>query len=150
MRKYVRHPSCIPVEIIATMARNEAFFANADESHDSTRLCNISYGGFSCVVSRPLPLGCDVQLRIPTVWPDYSGHGSVRWCREMTDGFEVGIGFTSQDAFKAKMVEQLCQIEQYRQRAWIDEGRRIDSEQAAREWIALFAEEFSRSFQQPH
>jgi hypothetical protein len=144
MRKFVRHPSAIPIEFVVT---------RRCDTTDKTHLSNISNGGFACVVPEALPLGCDVQLRIPSIWPDYSGHGSVMWCREVNANadqhyFEVGIAFKTQDAFKTKMVEQLCQIEEYRQRAWLDEGRRIDGEEAAREWIALFAEEFSKSFQQ--
>lgn len=140
MRKFVRHPSSIPIDFVVTHERE----ADADK----TQLSNISNGGFSCFTSRSLQVGWEVQLRIPAIWPDYSARGAVVWNREVTNGFEIGIAFTTEDAFKTKMVEQLCQIEQYRQRAWTDEGRRIDSEQAASEWIALFAEEFSQSFQQ--
>ena len=62
-------------------------------------------------------------------------------------GFEVGIEFNAQEAFKSKMVEQLCQIEEYRQLMLREQGREIDGEEAAREWISRHAREFSDSFQ---
>ena len=57
------------------------------------------------------------------------------------------IEFYAQDLFKAKMVEQLSQIEHYRNRLWVEEGRIIDGEQAAQEWIARYAKEFAEAFQ---
>lgn len=139
MRKWVRHPSSIPIEFSVT--RPGQFAA------DSPRLRDISQGGFCCAIAEPLPVGAAVQLRIPSIWPDYSGNGTVMWCRDTGNSYEAGIAFSTQDSFRTKMVEQLCQIEQYRQRAWADEGRHIDSQQAAEEWIALFADEFARTFQ---
>lgn len=137
MRKFVRHPSSIPIEL--ALARTP----NGGGTHE---LRNISNGGFACAVDEPIAVGSAVQLRIPVIWPDYRGCGIVVWCREAPPRYEVGIEFGSQDLFKTKMVEQLCQIEQYRQQILSDEGRALDSEQAAQEWITLYAKEFSESF----
>lgn len=135
MRKFVRHPSSIPVELAVGPLPG----CHAPE------LRNVSNGGFACVVDAPIAVGAPVQLRIPVVWPDYRGCGVVVWCRTAPPRYEVGIEFAEQDLFKTKMVEQLCQIEQYRRQVLRD-GRELDSEQAAREWIALYAREFSESF----
>jgi hypothetical protein len=43
------------------------------------------------------------------------------------------------------MVEQVCQIEHYRQELRRD-GRELDSETAAREWIERFGSEFAEIF----
>jgi hypothetical protein len=40
------------------------------------------------------------------------------------------------------MVEQLCQIEDYKAKVLAGEGRLLDGEQAAREWIRKFARRF--------
>jgi hypothetical protein len=135
MRKFVRHPSSIPIELaVAQTPRCRAL-----------ELRNISNGGFACVIDEPIAIGAAVQLRIPVIWPDYRGCGVVVWCRSLSKRYEIGIQFDAQDFFKAKMVEQLCQIEQYRQQVLRD-GRELGSEQAAQEWIALYAKEFSESF----
>jgi phage tail tape-measure protein len=67
----------------------------------------------------------------------------VIWCLAASDGYEVGVEFREvEDAYRARMVEQVCHIEHYR--LWVKEveGRDIDSEHAAKEWIGKFAEEF--------
>ena len=136
MRKFVRHPSSIPIELAVARVPNSR----------APELRNISSGGFACAVDEPIPIGAAVQLRIPVIWPDYRGCGVVMWCRAAPPRYEVGIEFGAQDFFKTKMIEQLCQIEQYRQQILSGEGRELDSEQAAQEWIALYAKEFSDSF----
>jgi hypothetical protein len=137
MRKYVRHPSTIPVEL--TIARAQG--------GGRQQLTNIATGGFACEVGEPLPVGVTVQLRIPLIWPEYRGSGVIKWCRGQASEYEVGIEFCSHDLFKAKMVEQLCQIEHYRNQLWIEEGRIVDGEQAAVEWISRHAQDFADAFQ---
>lgn len=136
MRKFVRHPSSIPIELAVERTAGRR----------SPELRNISNGGFACAVAEPIEVGSAIQLRIPLIWPEYRGCGVVVWCRPEPPCYEVGIEFGSQDAFKTKMVEQLCQIEHYRQQVLNDEGRELNSEQAAGEWIALYASEFSELF----
>jgi len=59
--------------------------------------------------------------------------------------YELGLRFISaEDAFAARMVEQLCHIERYRHELAEKEGRVIDAETAAAEWIAKFARHFPR------
>lgn len=136
MRKFVRHPSSIPIEL----------------SIDRERCCgpmhmhNLSSAGIACRVEQALPVGSTVQVRIPLIWPDYRGCGVVVWCRQHGDGYEAGIRFAEADALKTKMVEQLCQIEQYRQQLAVERGEDIDDEEAAREWIRRHAREFSATF----
>lgn len=136
MRKFVRHPSSIPIELAVDRV----------SVRQVPELRNISSGGFACAVNEPIAVGAAIQLRIPLIWPEYRGCGVVVWCRPAPPCYEVGIEFGLQDAFKTKMVEQLCQIEHYRQQVLNDEGRELDSEQAAGEWIALYASEFSELF----
>ena len=117
MRRYPRHPSSIPIELVAQQ----------QSPLGPIRMDNVGTGGIACAVARPLPVGAQVQLRIPLVWPDYHGRGVVVWCRPESDGYEVGIQFDADEAFKSKMVQQLCQIEEYR-RAMRDRGRELDGE----------------------
>lgn len=141
MRKFIRHPSSIPIELaVERSSIRQAPIKLPPE------LRNISNGGFACAVDAPIEVGSAIQLRIPLIWPEYRGCGVVVWCRPAPPCYEVGIEFGAQDAFKTKMVEQLCHIEHYRQQVLNDEGRQLNSEQAAGEWIALYASEFSELF----
>ncbi len=65
------------------------------------------------------------------------------WCRPAHACYELGIQFLArEDLFAARMVEQLCYIERYRREVLNTEGRELSSADAAREWIARFAEDF--------
>ena len=134
MRSYIRHPSDIPIEY------------QADERSgpvSQEHLNNISAGGLSFTCSRKLAAGSPLLIRISTVEPHFEARAQVVWCQPEGDGYIVGVAFTeSDDLFRARMVEQLCHIEHYKAEVLAREGRRLDGEQAAREWIAKFAHGF--------
>ncbi len=136
MRKFIRHPSCIPIDI----AVDEA--AKVDGS--AATAVNVSSGGLAFSLLHPVNIGSRLTISMPQVWPDYSACGTVVWCREAQQGFEAGVQFDQPDeAFKARMVAQFCQIEDYRREMRETEGRSMSSEEAAREWILRYAEEFA-------
>lgn len=134
MRTYIRHPTSIPIHVCTS---------GADESRVQVR--NLSAGGLCFITDQPVKVGTVVEFDIPVIKPDYHGRGVIVWRREQSSTeYEVGMRFTSDDEFfRARMVEQVCQIEDYRQRLAL-KGRQITSEEAAFEWI----EHYSASFDQ--
>ena len=134
MRQFVRHPSDIPIHIAPVEAVDNAA---------SSCLSDVSLGGLSCSSARPIRVGAEVAIDINSVTPPYHGRGEVMWCRAEGMGYEVGISFLdTEESFKARMVQQVCQIEHYKNAVYQREGRLLDGEQAANEWIAKYAEEF--------
>jgi hypothetical protein len=106
-------------------------------------LCNVSEGGVCFSTSLELDAGTCLRLRIPVFGQQFEVDATVAWCREASSGYEVGVRFDSaQDRFSVRMVEQLLYIEDYRRRVELEEGRRMSSEQAAREWLERFADKF--------
>lgn len=106
-------------------------------------LNNISMGGLSCHSREPLEIGTEVSVEIPIGSLPFHARGEVVWCHRLQTSFELGIQFIDQeDAFAARMVEQLCYIERYRRQVREREGREIDSATAALEWISKYAEGF--------
>ncbi len=134
MRSYIRHPSDIPIEY------------QADEGGgpvNQEHLNNVSAGGLSFSCSRELSPGTLIVIRITTVEPHFEARAQVAWCHREDDGYVAGVAFTeADDLFRARMVEQLCHIEHYKAEVLAKEGRRLDGEQAAREWITRFAHGF--------
>jgi len=132
MRNYIRHPTSIPIYVSAGL--NDG----ADVS-----MRNLSVGGLSFITSIPVKVGSVIDLTIPCVNPDYQGEGVIVWRRnQLPEGFEVGVRFTNEDEyFRVRMVEQVCQIEEYRQQL-AEAGRDLTSEEAAYEWITRFAAGF--------
>lgn len=140
MRNYIRHPSGIPIDF-----RAEDTQAALPEAH-SNQLKNISEGGLAFHSRESLTPGTLLRVRIPIVMPVFQAVGRVSWCHSKGGYFEVGIEFLDQDdVFRARMVEQICHIEHYRQQVLEEEGRELSSEQAAEEWISRFAPGFPGS-----
>ncbi len=135
MRRYLRHPVDVPIELQACAGQPRM------------RLKNFSYGGLCCSSPHKLRPGTEVEIDIPDIHPpSYHGHGVVAWCKQVMDHFEVGIQFASESAaFESRMAEQVCEIELYRRRALQREGRKLSEEQAAREWIDKYARLYPRS-----
>lgn len=134
MRQFIRHPVDVPVEIGASGSRP----ASALHTRD------ISQGGLALLSSIDVPAGTDVEVRIPHVHPPFAAHARVAWCHACGhQGFELGVTFLdAESAFLARMVEQVCYIEDYRRSVQRLEGRELSAEEAAIEWIARHAAQF--------
>jgi hypothetical protein len=106
-------------------------------------MTTVSQGGMSCELGFPITVGSKININISSVSPPYEGVGEVVWCRENNGGFIVGVRFCDkEEAFKSRMVQQVCQIEVYKKEVLKREGRVLDTNQAAIEWIAKNASEF--------
>lgn len=135
MRRFVRHPSDIPIAIRATRAQPDG---------GGGYMTNVGQGGLACEVDDELRVGCLVDIDILSVNPPYHGSGEVVWCRPREGHFEVGVRFTShEEAYKSRMVQQVCQIEHYKNLVFEQEGRILDGNQAAAEWIDKYAADFT-------
>jgi len=133
MRNYIRHPTSIPIHIKAG-------------GYDINKLSlqNLSAGGLCFVTDADIKVGACIDFLIPVVKPDYIGKGIVVWRRKQAaKKYEVGLRFTSNDEFfRTRMVEQVCQIEDYRHKVEEQDGRTLNSEEAAMEWISKYAKDF--------
>jgi c-di-GMP-binding flagellar brake protein YcgR len=136
MRHYIRHPIDMPIEI-----RTEQ-----DETPSAFQAQDISVGGLAFRSSTAVAPGAHVEIRIPYVEPAFEARARVVWCRpNRAAGYDLGIAFLdAEDAFLARMVEQICYIEDYRKTIDRLEGRHLSSEEAAVEWISKYAAQFPR------
>jgi hypothetical protein len=133
MRQFMRHPANITIEVTAGFQLDHA----ARQSH------NVGLGGLAFQSDRPLARGCIIELRIPLVSPAFETRARVVWCRASEQGYDLGVEFLdATDAFRARMVEQICHIEDYRNGVYRSEGRELTAEQAASEWIGKYASQF--------
>lgn len=136
MRRFIRHPTDFPILVFS-----------AKSTHgDEASLCDISQGGLACSLRNKLRRDEPVELGIPSLQQDYRISGEVVRCRRIADGYRVAIRFSDEsESFKSKMVEQVCQIEHFRQ-ALCKDGRELDSQTAAREWIERYGRQFADIF----
>ena len=136
-REFIRHPSDIPIEYCLT----DKPLCHMDSIH------NVSQGGLCFHTQQAVSHKQWLHLHIPISSEHFEVDAQVKWCEPANnrEGFDVGVQFASKDqAFCARMVEQVCHIEQYKQRALKKEGRVLTGDQAAAEWIDRFAHQFPR------
>ena len=132
-RRYIRHPSELPIRYSFAPTRCAR----------ASRLKDLGRGGIRFQSDESVKPGTAMKVIIPVLDADHELHGWAAWSRRVGDQFETGMAFaTEEDAFLARMVEQVCHIEAYRRRVRVREGRRLSSEGAAKEWIEKFAAEF--------
>jgi len=134
MRQFIRHPIDVPIELRAEGAP----LPPALHGHD------ISVGGLAVHSREPVAPGAVIEVRIPHLKPAFAVRARVAWCHPGDGGgHEVGLAFLdADDAFHARMVEQVCHIEQYRRAVAREQGRQLSAEEAAHEWIAKYAAGF--------
>jgi hypothetical protein len=129
----MRHPTGLPIVVNRC---DRPSFVKAQ-----TR--NVSHGGLAFTSDVGIELGTTVELRIPCVQPHFEARARVVWCSPRSVGFDLGVEFLDADeAFRARMVEQVCHIENYRNDVFRREGRRLSDDEAAGEWIERYAEDF--------
>lgn len=126
MRQFIRHPLDIPIEIRPGV--------------DPVKAYSVGSGGLAFRSPWAFAAGELVHIRIAYMSPAFDSDARVVWCNPAGNEFELGIEFLdSDDAFKARMVEQLCHIENYRHSVKRSEGRDLSTEEAALEWIGKYA-----------
>lgn len=136
MRKYIRHPASIPIEVRI----------RGQMTHDIHNTVNLGGGGLAFRSNRDFAQGEVVEIRIPFVQPPFEAEARVAWSKPHNNSFELGVEFLKHDdTYMMRMVEQICHIENYRKSVIRTEGRQLSTEDAAREWIARFAAKFPGS-----
>jgi len=133
MRSFIRHPTNVPIDF-----QREELVIEGNEY-----LKNVSIGGLAFNSKLKIDVGSVIRIKIPLVQPIFQALGRVTWCRPENGHFEIGLEFLDEkDSFRARMVEQICHIEDYKQKVLKNEGRQLSGEEAASEWIQRYAVEF--------
>jgi hypothetical protein len=131
-REFIRHTADVPIEV-----------RTVEGEQTSATGLNVSHGGLAFVSELCPAQGATIEIAIPDVDPPFQAHARVAWCRPEDDAFLVGVEFLdSTDAFRARMVEQVCTIERYREKVREEEGRELSAHEAATEWIGKYAGRF--------
>ena len=115
---------------------------DVDESEDET-LTNVSLGGLAFISRQALEPLQKVKVCIPILKSDNYLIGTVVWCEKSNNGYEIGLEFDNKkEAFRLRMIEQICHIEHYRKEVERVEGRELSAQEAAGEWISRYAGDF--------
>ncbi len=100
-------------------------------------------GCLSCFDAHKHEPGSLLRISLPDLNDDYWAWVRVHWCCKQADNFQLGLDFLDREqAFRFRLGEQIAQINLYRQQIHSEEGRWLNQEQAAKEWIGKFAAAF--------
>ena len=142
-RHYIRHSTDVPIEVSIDTPHHSHPDTHKDIHTEKGR--NISHGGLAFISESRLPIGQTVQLSIRLTRPSFEAPARVAWCHKVECGYEVGVEFlSSETAYRARMVEQVCHIEQYRKEMKEKYGIELSVQEAALAWIKKYAAGFAR------
>lgn len=131
-RSYIRHLTSVPLEVKPYSMRQKL----------TLQLNNVSVGGLSFNSPTEFHPGDLVKIKIKETKPVFYVDGVVQWCHQCEGFYELGVEFLGEeDAFRVRMMEQVCHIEHYRQ-SQMKDGRHISKNDASREWIEKHGSEF--------
>lgn len=136
IRRHVRQVTGIPVEVTLD-------YRNHLRVEEDT-ITNISLGGLCFVADDRLEIDAAIKVRMPVLDQDSQLDGKVVWCNKTRNGYEIGLEFDDPaQVERLKMIDQIREIENFRRDQELRDGRKLSSEEAAREWVRQFAGEFS-------
>ena len=141
VRRFIRHPSDVPISV-----HEQCQTAASDEQLEKfTKINNVSLGGLAFFSPVAFQKGQELSISIPCINKQHELKGSVLWCKKKNTGFEIGLQFMDPNAiYQLRMIEQICHIEHYRKEVERVEKRQLSSEEAALEWIKLYAADFPK------
>lgn len=132
-RTFIRHPVDMPIDV-----------EPVEGGHYREGLRNLSLGGVAFSAREPWSKGTQIRITIGCCRPPASVVGQVAWCEPAGGHYEVGVSFQdAADAYRMRLVEQACHIEQYRLDQVVQHGRYLTLDEAAEEWIQQYAPYFA-------
>jgi PilZ domain len=132
-RAFIRHTAGVPIEVRAVPGSDPVTLESS----------NVSVGGISFTSDVDFALGSIIDIRIGDVDPPFEARARVVWTSPEGGRFCIGVNFLeAADAFRARMVEQVCSIDRYRREVEEREGRVLTAPEAAAEWIGRYAGRF--------
>jgi hypothetical protein len=124
---FIEHPCDQPLSLRRIKTAGKNF--NSDHYH----VC----GGISLITRQTFKPGTIIEIRTRIRGEATSFKGRILWIKEYKGRTsQLGVVFEdTEQAYMARMIEQLCYIEHYRRKQY-SEGRRLATHEAANEWIA--------------
>ncbi|OGW75362.1 MAG: hypothetical protein A2Z72_06995 [Omnitrophica bacterium RBG_13_46_9] len=139
-RRFIRHPISFPLE----------FEYAPKKLYGDGRTINVSLGGLLFSSKHSSARGKIIILKLPLKDKLFRVKAKVMHVRHDISNshlYDIGVSFLSySEAFKAKLVEQIYLIDEYRSLRSIQLNREVDFEEASREWVERFSKRFDRMF----
>ena len=143
-RHFIRHPLSLPL-VYKVMKR-----AKDDGQQDlRAETINVSMGGLLFPAKLPVKLGSIIEIQMPFENKVFNLKAKVVRCvkNQETKFYDLAVSFHRlHEAFKAKMIEQIYLISEYRDLLSLQLGKEVSLEVASRKWIKRYSERFKRLY----
>jgi len=143
-RHFIRHPLSLP--LIYKVVKQTKDRTQVDSR---TETINLSMGGLLFPAKHPVKPDSMIEIEMPLEDKIFSLKAKVVRCvsNSETKLYDIAASFFRlREAFKAKMIEQIYLISEYRDLLSLQLGKEISLEEASRRWIKRYSERFERLY----
>ncbi|MDD5562018.1 MAG: PilZ domain-containing protein [Candidatus Omnitrophica bacterium] len=143
-RHFIRHPLSLPlVYRVVKQAK--------DQSRQDLRseTINVSIGGLLFPAVHPVEPNAMIEIKMPFENKVFNFKAKVVRCvhNSETKLYDIAVSFFRlREAFKAKMIEQIYLISEYRDLLSLQLGKEVSLEEASRKWIKRYSDRFERLY----
>lgn len=143
-RHFIRHPLSLPlVYKVIKQAKDQRRLDLQSET------INVSIGGLLFPGKHPVKPNSMIEVKMPFENKIFNFKAKVVRCVNNTETklYDIAVSFFRlHEAFKAKMIEQIYLISEYRDLLNLQSGKEISLEEASRKWIKRYSERFKRIY----
>lgn len=143
-RRFIRHPMCFPLKY--QIIKEDVNEGPLEEYSTTT---DVSRTGLSFSAKYPAKPDSLILIRMPFQDKIFNVRAKVVYCNKTPEVklYSIGVCFQEyKDAFKAKLIEQMYLISEYRDIRSMQLGKEISLQEASKEWIRRYSERFSRLY----
>jgi len=143
-RHFIRHPLCLPLsyKVIEKSLKRE-------QENIHSRTIDVSLGGLLFPSKHQVDPESRIAIKMPFENKVFNVRAQVVRCiyNAETKLYDIAVHFLrTQEAFKAKMIEQIYLIAGYRDMLRLQLGKEISLEEASRKWIKRYSARFRRLY----
>jgi c-di-GMP-binding flagellar brake protein YcgR len=151
-RHFIRHPVCLPLsyQVIEKGPKKDLKTDSKKDQEDvRSQTTNISLGGLLFPSKHSIDPESRIVIKMPFENKVFNVKAQVVRCmlNSETKLYDIAVNFLrTQEAFKAKMIEQIYLIAGYRDMLRIQSGKEVSLEEASRKWIKRYSARFKRLY----
>jgi c-di-GMP-binding flagellar brake protein YcgR len=143
-RHFIRHPLCLPLSY-------KVIEKSLKKGRENIRsmTSNVSLGGLLFPAKHPVDPESRIAIKMPFENKVFDVRAQVVRCshNSKTKLYDIAVNFLrTQEAFKAKMIEQIYLIAGYRDMLTLQSGKEVSLEEASRKWIKRYSARFKRLY----
>ena len=143
-RHFIRHPLCLPLSYkIIEKSQTK------DQENIPSETVNVSLGGLLFPSKHPIGPESRIAIKMPFENKVFNIRAQVVRCSQNSETklYDIAVSFLkAQEAFKAKMIEQIYLIAGYRDMLRLQSGKEVSLEEASRKWIKRYSTRFRRLY----